>query len=225
MIRWFVAAGLLAACLGAQARVYGCVDAAGKTSYSDQPCTAAQRGGEVLGPGATEKRWEPEGYRLQEQLDSAARASALQRETGAVVRRQSEAPEGPQGPAGAVTMDAGRTSRTGQVRSQKAAPAADDEACETYSDRKGCIGGERARNPNWSARRGYNGGGGAADQRYEEQQRLRAASGPGPFVNCDSAGCWGSRNGVRYHRAAGGNLVGTDGQVCTSSAGTTYSCN
>lgn len=194
MHRGFVALVLLAACVGAQAQVYGCVDAAGRTSYSDRPCSAAQRGGEVLGPGATEKHEEPEGYRLQQQLDSAARASALQRETGAVVRRQSEAPEGSAGPAGAVTMDAGRT---GQPRPQKAAPAADEEGCETYSDRKGCIGGERARNPNWSARRGYNGGGGPADRRYEEQQRLRAADG----------------------------THGTHRQVCTPGAGKTFTCD
>ena len=62
-----------------------------------------------------------------------------------------------------------------------------------------------------------------AAQRYEPAQPVRR--GPGQFVNCDQAGCWGAQNGVRYSFVAGGNLQGTDGSFCARGAGNTYSCN
>lgn len=100
----------------------------------------------------------------------------------------------------------------------------DAEVCEAYSPRKGCYGGERAKNPNWSPRKGYFGGGGPADQRREEEERHRAAAGPGQMVNCDRVGCWRTANGVRYNRAAGGNLTGANGQFCVR-AGNTFNCS
>lgn len=63
----------------------------------------------------------------------------------------------------------------------------------------------------------------AAQQQY--QPALPARTGPGQFVNCDAAGCWGAQNGVRYNFGAGGNLHGTDGSFCTRGAGNTFSCN
>ncbi|MBY4593873.1 hypothetical protein, partial [Rhizobium redzepovicii] len=100
----------------------------------------------------------------------------------------------------------------------------DGEPCDTYSNRKGCYGGARSSNPKWSPTRGYHGSGGPADRQYEQEQLQRAASAPGQMVNCDRAGCWGSQNGVRYNKAAGGNLQGTNGSFCTR-AGNTFNCN
>ena len=62
-----------------------------------------------------------------------------------------------------------------------------------------------------------------AAQRYEPAQPVRR--GPGQFVNCDQAGCWGAQNGVRYSYVAGGNLQGADGSFCARGAGNTFSCN
>ncbi|AVQ81686.1 hypothetical protein C4F17_12405 [Variovorax sp. PMC12] len=62
-----------------------------------------------------------------------------------------------------------------------------------------------------------------AAQRYEPAQPVHR--GPGQFVNCDQAGCWGAQNGVRYNFVAGGNLQGTDGTFCARGAGNTFSCN
>lgn len=61
-----------------------------------------------------------------------------------------------------------------------------------------------------------------ADRRRNERQ---PRIGPGQLVNCDAAGCWGSQNGVRYNRDAGGNLAGTDGSFCARGAGNTFNCN
>ena len=92
------------------------------------------------------------------------------------------------------------------------------QACDTWSPRKGCIGGSRATNPNWSPNQGYTGG-----DFQPTPSPLRQH--PGQFVNCDQAGCWGSANNVRYNFVAGGNLQGTDGSFCTRGAGNTFSCN
>lgn len=62
-----------------------------------------------------------------------------------------------------------------------------------------------------------------AQQQYEPAPPMRR--GPGQFVNCDTAGCWGAQNGVRYNFGAGGNLHGTDGSFCVRGAGNTFSCN
>lgn len=62
-------------------------------------------------------------------------------------------------------------------------------------------------------------------QRQQQQYAPPARTGPGQFVNCDQAGCWGSGNGVRYNFVSGGNLKGTDGSFCARGAGNTYSCN
>lgn len=62
-----------------------------------------------------------------------------------------------------------------------------------------------------------------AAQQYEPAQPVRR--GPGQFVNCDQAGCWGAQNGTRYNFVAGGNLQGTDGSFCTRGAGNTFNCN
>ena len=60
---------------------------------------------------------------------------------------------------------------------------------------------------------------------FQQPPPTPARRGPGQFVNCDTAGCWGSQNGVRYNFGAGGNLHGTDGSFCTRSASNTFSCN
>lgn len=64
-----------------------------------------------------------------------------------------------------------------------------------------------------------------AQQQQYYQPAPPARRGPGQLVNCDTAGCWGAQNGVRYNYGAGGNLHGTDGSFCARGAGNTFSCN
>lgn len=67
---------VLAVAFSAHAQVHRCVSAQGAVSYSDSACDArAVRSDRVLGRNATEMRWEPDGYRLQEQLDASDRLS------------------------------------------------------------------------------------------------------------------------------------------------------
>lgn len=66
---------------------------------------------------------------------------------------------------------------------------------------------------------------GTAPAAQQYQPAPLARRGPGQFVNCDQAGCWGAQNGTRYNFVAGGNLQGTDGSFCTRGAGNTFSCN
>lgn len=68
-------------------------------------------------------------------------------------------------------------------------------------------------------------GGGQRSQTQQQQYQPPARRGPGQFVNCDQAGCWGSANNVRYTFVAGGNLAGADGSFCARGAGNTFSCN
>jgi hypothetical protein len=203
-------AGLFA--LGASAQVHKCVDAKGKISYSETPCGAAERGGQVLGKDATALRSEEEQlYQAQRNRDSLSRT----------LQQQQEMIHGAPPPADEDVVPA-PVRRAGVAR--QPLPAVETEPCETYSTRQGCIGGARASNPNWSPRKGYYGGGGPADQAREQQERQRANAPPGQMVNCDTAGCWGSANGVRYNRVAGGNLSGANGSFCTR-AGNTFNCN
>lgn len=164
----------------------------------------------MLGRNATDSPVDP--YAAQRNLDSIERSRQLQQDMVDSSIQQS------QGSGGAIALNPGRAAPPAPV-------TADSEPCDTYGTRKGCYGGERGRNPKWSPTRGYYGSGGPADQQYEAERRARAASAPGQMVNCDTAGCWGSQNGVRYNRVAGGNLSGTNGSFCTRGAGNTFSCN
>lgn len=200
-----IAFAVLAA--SAQAQVNKCVNAQGKISYSETPCVSGQRGGQVLGRDATAAADDP--YAAQRTMDSIQRARELQQGTvnGAVQQSQ--------GSGGMVSMDAPRAA------SPTRAAKSDVEGCDTVSTRKGCIGGERGRNPTWSPNRGYNGGGGPADQRYEADRPRRAAAAaqaerdaPKWLTNCNGSGCWDS-SGNRYNRTGDGSkLIGPSGRVC-----------
>ncbi|QRF60215.1 DUF4124 domain-containing protein [Variovorax paradoxus] len=208
-----IAALFICMASGAAAQVHRCVDAAGKTSFSDQPCpTGSKSAVRVLGANATDRRWENEVYGRERNMRSIENASrSIQEPTS-------------DGMVGGPAMMGAPTQRGQLEPMHPPSVAVDAEGCDTVSPRRGCYGGERNRNPNWSARRGYYGGGGPADQQYEREQQERAASAPGPLVGCDASGCWGSQNGVRYNRVAGGNLQGTDGRFCVRGAGNTFSC-
>lgn len=221
MRRRFVAVSILGACLGADAQVHKCIDAAGKISYSQQPCMASQRGGQVLGDGATMRRTEEEeAYQAQRNRASLART----------LQQQHEMIEGP------VQERQPAIERRRAVEAPSEEPhqeaIADREGCETYSTRKGCMGGDRARNPNWSARRGYYGGGGPADQRHEvEAERARqdaaaaASRAPGRLSNCTASGC-SDGAGNRYNRTGDGSKFWrSDGKFCTSSGSSWVTCN
>lgn len=208
-----VAVGLLLACVSAGAQVHRCIDAAGKASYSDTACpTSATRADQVLGRGATVSR--PDPYAAERNLESIERARAIQQGTVDSAVDQSRGSDG----AAHFGAHAGAAA--------PAAPATrpDVEGCETYSTRKGCMGGERNRNPNWSPTKGYYGGGGPADQRREAAEQSRVAARPTSFTNCDKAGCW-SNTGTRYSFSAGGNLAGPNGSFCTRAAGNNFHCN
>jgi hypothetical protein len=209
-IRFVLAfAVLLASAGGACAQVNKCTDASGKVSYSEQACTGTQRGGQVLGIEAT--RMDPARDRISAQLHRESLNRTMQ--------GQREMIDGPPRQASAETDDEAPAP-------QSARPAAIAEAdptasCDTYSTRAGCIGGRRETNSTWSPREGYYG----VDHPGGPPAAAPLAAGPGSLVNCDQAGCWGSANGVRYNRAAGGNLIGTNGSFCTRGAGNNFSCN
>jgi len=197
--------------LPAGAQVHKCVDAAGKVSFSDAPCPAsAKQSQRVMGEEAT-STYDP--YAHERTMQSYERDSAINR---------AYAPQLNSG-GNAAAMDAGRTGSGPGPRSAFA-PQYEDQP-QTENSRRGPIGGSREGNPNWSPRRGYYGGGGPADQRYEADQAARRVSAPGQMVNCDSAGCWGANNGVRYNSAGGGNLIGTNGSFCTNAGGGMFHCN
>lgn len=212
-----VAACIAAAAASANAQVHRCTDANGKVAFSDTPCsTTAARAERVLGSDATERRWENEAYGRERNMRSIQDASRTLRE-----------PTSDAQPGAAAII--GRDGPRPRPAAAGPAPHPDDTTCDTYSPRKGCLGGARSANPNWSPRKGYHGGGGPADQRREEEERRlaeeRAArAGTQTLTNCNNSGCWGS-NGVRYNRVGGGGLAGTDGSFCTPSGGNTFNCN
>ena len=167
-----------------------------------------QRGGQVLGREAT--RMDPERERYNAQLHRESLNRTMQ--------GQRELIDGPPRQASTETDDEAPAPRS--TRPAAVAEVDPTASCDTYSTRAGCIGGSRATNSTWSPRKGYYGG-----DHPGGPPAAPAAVGPGSLVNCDTAGCWGSANGVRYNRAAGGNLVGTNGAFCTRGAGNNFSCN
>lgn len=210
---------LLLAC-SASAQVFRCVDASGKTIYADTPCVTdkTKRADQVLDRSATEQRWDP--YAGDRNMESIQRARAIQQGSVDTVTRQS------QGEGGAAVIGS-PAPRQRAVESQ--ASDSNPESCDTYSTRKGCMGGARGNNPNWSPRRGYYGGGGSADRAYEqEQERARdaAARAPVPIAatNCNASGCWDSA-GNRYNRTGRGDKFWrSDGKFCQSN-GSSITCN
>lgn len=186
------------------AQVNKCVGSDGKISYSEVSCASMQQGRQILGRDATASNLERDALSRQQHRESLNRTMQQQRDA---INGHSSPP----------------FRRAADEKDDERVVAKDVEGCETYSSAKGCIGGERSRNPMWSPNKGYFGGGGPADQRRASEEARRAASRPGR-MNCDKAGCWGSENGVRYNNAAGGNLIGTNGQFCVR-AGNSFSCN
>lgn len=204
------------ACISASvgAQVLRCVAADGKVTYGDGAgcATSAKPVERVLGREATEQRDEPEGYRRQLQMESIQRARRIRQDTVEGVAQQS------QGSGGAGIMEQEPAS---QSTDRAKVSLATSTSCDTYSPRKGCIGGGRAENPNWSARRGYHGGGGPTDRQYELEAELarRAATTaatqrPSMLTNCNASGCWDS-SGNRYDRVGDGTkFIGPGGGMC-----------
>lgn len=221
---WKALAALAALAISgaAGAQVHRCVDAAGKVSFSDAPCpTTAKSAARVLGADATDRRWENEVYGRERNMRSIENASRIIQEP------TSDAQFG--GPV-SIGTPAGRHAGEPAPRAEGQLHP-DDANCDTQSPRKGCFGGARSVNPNWSPRRGYFGGGGPADRRHQqEHDRAReiaerdASRGPVRATNCNAGGCWGS-DGNRYNRTGDGqNFFRSDGKFCRAN-GNTFSCN
>lgn len=211
---WALVACLLSLAGSASAQVYRCVDSTGRQAFSDAPCAAnAQSGAQVLGAGATQRLGaDEEAAASQRNLQSIERARALQQDTvnASIGAAQTQAP-------------GGLTPAPSYLTGAPTQPAPPADRAETYSPRRGGIGGSREVNPNWSPSRGYYGGGGPADQRHDAQQAARRAAAPGRMV-CDKTGCWGSNNGIRYESVGGGHLKGPDGVLCRK-AGDRFHCD
>jgi hypothetical protein len=214
---------MLLVALPVAAQVHKCIDAVGKTAFSDTPCPSnAKSAARILDSSATERRPEEEATAAERNMRSIEDASRILQEP------TSDAQIG--APA---AMVAPRQRATQQIGSAQSSPDVhpDDLACDTVSPRKGCVGGARQANPNWSPRRGYFGGGGPADQRYQqEQERAReaaaraAAAGPERVSRCDGGGCWDT-SGNRYSRTGDGqHFRRSDGALCRAN-GNTFNCN
>lgn len=219
MANWrFAAAACCMLSLGAQAQVNRCIDGAGKVTFSDTACsTSTKQADQVMGSDATAKHYDPGAP--QRNLDSINRAAALQQATVEGVIQQSQG-----------GVDAGLIGTPPSAAAPRAQAAKDPNpiSCDTYSTRRGCVGGSRANNSNWSPNRGYYGGGGSADAAYEQQQeRARQAAAraaaTATSAGCNASGCWDTA-GNRYDRAGGNGFWRSDGKFCTST-GNTFACN
>lgn len=216
----FIAAAVALVSTTVTGQVHKCVDSSGRISYSQIPCQGAQRGGQVLGREATEMRNEPDGYRHQLQMESLNRTHQQQREL-------IDGPAPPPQPATSRAASQGDEPPT-------VGEAEETEKCETYSLHKGCIGGERSRNPNWSARKGYFGSGGPADRKREQQEAAAEAARaeatrkqslhPPRVSKCNDRGCWDNA-GNRYNRIRDDNeFFSTNGKFCRI-VGQNMTCN
>lgn len=210
---------LLAIAGAAHGQVHKCV-AGGKTVYSEQPCSAEQRGGQMLGRSATEMDPERDAYTARLHRESLNRTMQQNREAiDGPLRAAREEPE----------YEAERPVASAPVRPTASPGGA--TSCDTWTSRKGCIGGSRATNPNWAPGKGYTGGSSPEDRQRDERDRLEAERvarlkpRPTNLTNCDAGGCW-DNVGNRYNNIGGqaGSYVRTDGKVCRPN-GDMITCN
>lgn len=139
---------LLGLALSSHAQVHRCVDAAGKTSFSDQPCPiGAKSAARVLGSDATDRRWENEVYGRERNMRSIENASRIIQEPTSDARGDAGGGiinNGPDGPGGTNTIRAEEDQRRAELaldaaRRRAAAEAARQAAPQLAScDRAGC---------------------------------------------------------------------------------------
>lgn len=186
MKRWILVGCVLIAGHAA-AQVNKCVDAAGKVSYGEAPCAATQRGGQVLGRGATEPVHDP--YAAQRTMDTYRRASAIQRSTLDAVTRQSQSQD-----PGAVLMD------------HKPNERIDAQSKRNMDRRMAELEADEQRRGEMDERR----------RLQREKAQAEARQGPIQLTNCDGSGCWDTR-GNRYNATGDGSkFFRNDGKFCRS---------
>ncbi|GER16721.1 DUF4124 domain-containing protein [Variovorax boronicumulans] len=171
--------------LTSAAQVHRCTDSAGKISYSDSPCsTSAKRAEKVMGRDATEMHWEPEGYRHQQQLESAARAQQALLDTQETVTNQSRGTTG----AGIIRHDP-------------------NERINQQSERN--MARRRAQLEADAARRRQQ-----DDYRDEIARNKAMAPQSTRLTNCNASGCWDDAGNRYNRTGDGRNLIGQDGRFC-----------
>lgn len=195
------------------AQVYRCQMPNGGTQFSDTPCpTSAVKAERHMGSRATTSEWVPDGYRLQEQLDSAYRSRAIIQDRAQDEVNAVAAPPG----SGLAVFSDGRQARDqdrekffkdAERRTSRARLSPEERARLDYFERHG---GRSRRNTDR----------GTSDAPIDP---VPAAAAPGRLTNCDGAGCWDT-GGNRYNSAAGGNFYRSDGKFCMR-VGPNLTCN
>ena len=185
MKQWMLLAGVLLAGI-ANSQVNKCTDTAGRVSYSEAPCAATQRGGQVLDRRATEPVYDP--YAAERTMETYRRASEIQRSTVEGVTHQSRGQGG-----GAALMDHKPNERI-DAQSQR---NMDRRMAELEADqRRRAELDEQRRN-------------------RKELGRVQN-QGPINITRCNDSNCWDSQGNRYKAKGDGERFSRGDGRMCRS---------
>ena len=192
------------------AQVHKCKDAAGKTIYTDAPCTAGQSGGMI-----ERQRTQSEIYRERMQAEEANerkyRSQAATRDAQMLEQQQRQA----SAPAGGQVVVQDKASSRECKEAQK--------ELEFVSSIRTIPQDEKRMRTNAAIAR-VNASCGSNTQLMQEPPKVivrphRATN----ITNCNSGFCYDDRGGV-YHRSGADFMTGPNGRTCHR-AGAMWNCN
>ena len=192
-MRWIPVTALIAIVamvLPASAQVHRCKDASGNLAYSDQPCSAGQRGGVI----------EPQRLRAQIIEERMQAAEAHDRKQ---MRRLSE-------------QEREWAAQSQRALQPLAAPLVRNSTND-WAARKALE--NAATSASSVANNGSRWDQAAEAQRLQEKREAARRRGPTGFTHCDPGFCYDNQ-GRAYHKAGPDIMVGPGGSTCSRAGNT-----
>ncbi|MBH2043333.1 MAG: DUF4124 domain-containing protein [Comamonadaceae bacterium] len=192
------------------AQVHKCKDAAGKTIYTDAPCTAGQSGG-MIERQRTQSEIYQERIQAAEANERKYRSQAATRDAQMLEQQQRQA----LAPAGGQVVVQDKASSRECKEAQK--------ELEFVSSIRTITQDEKRMRTNAAIAR-VNASCGSNTQLMQEPPKVIVRPRPATNItNCNSGFCYDDRGGV-YHRSGADFMTGPNGRTCHR-AGTMWNCN
>ena len=192
------------------AQVHKCKDAAGKTIYTDAPCTAGQSGG-MIERQRTQSEIYQERIQAAEANERKYRSQAATRDAQMLEQQQRQA----LAPAGGQVVVQDKASSRECKEAQK--------ELEFVSSIRTIPQDEKRMRTNAAIAR-VNASCGSNTQLMQEPPKVIMRPRPAiNITNCNSGFCYDDRGGV-YHRSGADFMTGPNGRTCHR-AGAMWNCN